>query len=424
MNKARDAEPYHSLIDLHHLMRLRRSLRGEHMGASAESRVPDGQWRPEAYAPTLDNWPERLDDQWLLRESLRLLEPVGETLVHLYPLLFEHKPYLRPLFPQSLEAQKGRLERLFRTVIDALDQPESLVEMLAQLGRDHRKLGVRAAHYAPFSQALILALRQRGGPDWQPEYEQAWSRTYWFMARAMIDASETAVTEAAYVTATIVRHEPRRPDLAVITLRTRQPYPYRAGQYATMASGLLPRSWRSYSMTNTPSASGTLEFHVRRTCSGGLSEVLVDKVGVGDTLRLGPARGTMTLPPRPARPILMIAGGTGLAPMLALLGELADQPVPPPVWLFVGARTQDDLYALAALEDLASRYGWLRVLPVISDEPANPYHGGLVSDVAARQGDWSGHDVYLAGPAEMVTATRQRLLAANVPAAQIRSDDQ
>lgn len=413
---------YHDLLGLHHSMLLRRRMRG--VGPDATD------WR-ERVTALLAAWPERLADQRVLRDSLPTVEPLAETVGDLYAALFRDNPSLRSLFPDSLHAQQERFAWSLKGLIESLDRPDVIVPLFAELGRAHRKLGVRTVHYGPFGSAFLEALRGRAGAAWRPEYEAAWLRAYDFVAEVMSHAAESDLGEPPYVRATVVRHELRRPDLAVLHLQPAEPYPYVAGQYATVESPRLPHSWRSFSIANAPAEQAPLELHVRATGSGRLSDVLVYHTRVGDVLRLGPARGSVTLTPPSGDGVLLAAGGTGLATAKALLDELARQASPPVTWLFFGARTVEDLYDREDLSRRANRYPWLRLVFTVADggftgSPggAHPYEAGTVVDAVTRRGSWAGYDAYLSGPREMVEALRDRLVALGVARDHIKYDPQ
>src|SRR4051812_5916429 len=124
--------------------------------------------------------------------------------------------------------------------------------------------------------------------------------------------------------AVVVEHQLRRHDLAVIRLRPYLPMPFRPGQYARVEVSELPGVWRPYSLAGKPRRDDLLELHVRAKTSHGVSGALVYRTDVGDQVRLGRAEGRMGLPAEPGRNLLMIAGDTGVAPLKALLTELAD----------------------------------------------------------------------------------------------------
>ena len=360
---------------------------------------------------------DSLEDQALITRDLRLVLPFGELIADLYAALFHRHPYLRQLFPDSMEFQRVHLERAFRYLIEHLDRPAEIAAYCARLGRDHRKLGVLPVHYGVFEQALAEALQRRSGGRLDVEVTRAWLRMVRLAAGAMVEGAAGAVGEPAYWGATVTEHQRRRPDLAVLRVRPSEPYPFRPGQYATVETPLLPHTWRPYSPAGLPGPDGELEFHVRRTGPGGVSDALVTGTRVGDTLRLGPARGTTVLGDSPPSEVLIVAGGTGWATARALVEDLAVRRAPGDVaYLFLGVRSADDLYDAPVLARLESRCPWLRVVPLEDDAR------GSVVEALAAHGDWSGHTVYVSGPPGLVTATVRRLAGLGVPAERIRHD--
>ena len=399
---------YHVLLARREAMRLRDQLLtpGTRAGGSRGTG-----------AAVVEEHHDPLRDQALIARDLPLVMPFGDLIADLYAALFQRHPYLRQLFPDSMEFQRVHLEQAFRYLIGHLDRPGEITAFCARLGRDHRKLGVLPVHYGVFEQALAEALRRRSGGRLDVEVTRAWLRMVRLAAGAMVEGAAGALGEPAYWGATVTEHQRRRPDLAVIRVRPSEPYPYRAGQYATVETPLLPHTWRPYTPAGLPRPDGELEFHVRRTGPGGVSDALVTGTRVGDTLRLGPARGTTVLDDNPARDVLVVAGGTGWATARALVEELAARRGPGcSAHLFLGVRSADDLYDAPVLAELESRCPWLRIVAVEDDA-----HGSVVEAVAAH-GDWSGHAVYVSGPPGLVTAAVRRLTGLGVPAERIRHD--
>ncbi|MHB9858879.1 globin domain-containing protein [Streptomyces sp. YIM S03343] len=407
---------YHALLARREAMRFRDQLLtpGARVGGSGGLRsavvgVPEGSY-------------DSVRDQEIITRDLHLLMPFGELIDELYAALFHRHPYLRQLFPDSMEFQRGHLERAFRYLIEHLDRPAELAAFCARLGRDHRKLGVLPVHYGVFEQALAEALQRRSRGRLDVEVTRAWLRMVRLAAAAMVDGASEAVGEPAYWGATVTEHQRRRPDLAVIRVRPFEPYPFLPGQYATVETPLVPNTWRPYSPAGLPSPDGELEFHVRRTGPGGVSDALVTGTRVGDTLRLGPARGNTVLDDSRARDVLVIAGGTGWAGARALVEDLALRRGPGvSAHLFLGVRSADDLYDGSVLTRLESRCPWLRIVPVADDAGSGSVRGSVVETMAAH-GDWTGHAAYVSGPPGLVIAAVRRLAGLGVPADRIRHD--
>lgn len=406
---------YHGLLARQEAMRLRDRLRAPAGHAPAHASpvpVPAG-------LPAVPTGPA---DQEAIVRNLAQVTPFGALIEHLYDAMFERHPYLRQLFPASMEFQMAHLERAFRYLIENLDHPDEVTAVFTRLGRDHRKLGVLPVHYEVFGESLQEALRRQAGGRLGGDVTGAWLRMVRFAAAAMVRGANDALGEPAYWSGTVTHHQRLRPDLAVLRLRPSEPYPCLPGQYVRLQSPLLPHTWRPYTPAGRPGTDGELEFHIRRTGPGGVSDALVTGTGPGDTLLLGPAQGTTTLDDDPARDVLIVAGGTGWATARALLEDLAARRVPGrSAYLFLGARTADDLYDEPALVRLENRCPWLRVVRVTEDGSGRCEHGPVGAAVA-RHGDFTGHVAYVSGPPAMVTAVTRHLSVLGLPADRVRHD--
>jgi NAD(P)H-flavin reductase/hemoglobin-like flavoprotein len=347
----------------------------------------------------------------LLRESLARVEPHAADLVsHFYALLFLQRPDLRAMFPPMMDAQRDRLLSALLRIGQGADQPERLVPFLRQLGRDHRKYGVTDDHYHPVGVALLGALARYLDREWTFELRDAWLEAYVWASGVMKDAAAAdAETSPAWWDAVIVEHERRADDIAVITLRPDRPLPYRPGQHITLETPWWPSVWRHYSIANAPRPDHTLELHVKAVPAGWVSNALCHRARVGDHLRLGPARGGLVLRGETSRRALCVAGGTGFAPIKALVQQMAQQRLAHRAYVFVGARHSRDLYDLRALAGMADIHPWLHVVPAVSDELGFRGDRGPLPDVVARYGSWHDHDVFVSGSSEMVAATAARL---------------
>ena len=364
------------------------------------------------------------DEAGLVDESLRLVADRSDAVVsYFYAAMFVEAPHLRAMFPAAMDTQRDRLFRALTGAVRQLADPDRFETMMAQLGRDHRKYGVRAEHYDVLGRALLIALKRDLEGFWVPELERAWQKAYAAMADAMLrGAEEAASTQPAWWRGEIVAHERRSDDLAVLLVRTDRPYEYAPGQYASIETPYRPRSWRTYSMATAPSADGLLEFHLRALPHGWVSGPLVWRAQVGDHLRLGAPMGDMRVDQQSRRDLLMVAGGTGLAPVKAIIDGMARWNTARGVTLFFGARRPGDLYDMGALHRLAAVNPWLRVVPAVSDDPSFNGEQGLLPDVVARHGAWRDHDVFISGSPAMTQATVSRLLGLGVPPERLRYD--
>lgn len=363
-------------------------------------------------------------DSKRLKDSLaRVVQHGDEVPLFFYSDLFFRYPQTRQLFPVAMNAQRDRLVQALTRIVADVDNAEALVPYLRDLGREHRKFGAIAEYYEPVGASLIAALRHFSGPYWSADLEADWETAYALVAKVMMEAAaHDEQTQPPWWDATIINHETRSWDIAVIRVATTEPLPYRPGQSVSIQSAKA-RNWRLYSIANAPREDGTLDFHVRLVDGGMVSPVLTRGVNVGSSLRLGAAVGTFGLTAPPERDILMVAGGTGLAPVKAIAEQLAEFRDPPRVHLFFGAHRAEELYDLPDLEKMAARWPWLTVLAAVSGD--TNYHGetGLIADVVLRKGNWTRHDVYVAGATAMVEATTDKLRSAGVPGERIRVEE-
>lgn len=375
-------------------------------------------------AAPLQEHPLHPDEIALLDESLRMLSDSSDRVTgYFYASLFLEQPELRSLFPAAMDVQRDRLFRALTGAVLNLGDRERLEPMLHQLGADHRKYGVRPEHYEMVGRALVTAIRHYQQDIWVPELEAAWWRAYEVLARTMLDGARDAATkQPAWWKGEIVAHERRADDIAVLVVRTDRPYEYEAGQYASVETPYRPRSWRSYSMATAPSPDGLLEFHVRSVGAGWVSGPLVWRATTGDVLRLGAPQGEMRIDKQSRRDVLCVAGGTGLAPIKALVDDMAKWNSSRNVTVFFGVRRSADLYDMATLQRMAAVNRWLSVVPVVSDDPSFAGERGMLPDVVTRHGSWVDHDVVVCGSPDMTRATHDRLTAAGVPAHRVCYD--
>ncbi len=231
----------------------------------------------------------------------------------------------------------------------------------------------------------------------------------------------------AYWEADVVSVERRSVEVAVIEVAPRQKFLYRPGQSVAVEIPQRPRLWRYFSPANAPHSSGRVQFHVQPIAGGLVSTAAARRLSQGDTVRLAaPVGEQLTLPENGRVPdLLMVAGGTGLAPLRAVLEQIdrgwEATGSAPRVHLYHGARMPWNLYDHEYLARLATK-PWFAYTPVVSEDPTYQGIRGLVGTVAAKANDWSDRTAMVCGSPDMVRHTVQELRAAGFPAASIRRE--
>jgi NAD(P)H-flavin reductase/ferredoxin len=197
-------------------------------------------------------------------------------------------------------------------------------------------------------------------------------------------------------------------DITRLLLRVSEPsvFSFLPGQYVDLWVPGADHARRSFSLVNLP-GDGRLELMIKRYPGGRLSGMLDGQIQPGQPIRFTGPYGAFHLR-RPERPILMIAGGSGMAPILSILRQLAAEGCERPVRFFYGARAQRDLFHLEEIEQLGFRLNDFRFTPVLSDTD------GLVHDAVdeflARTDSFAKPDVYMCGPPPMLEAAEPMLI--------------
>lgn len=266
----------------------------------------------------------------------------------------------------------------------------------------------------------------RYSPDALSESEE--SQGYTLLCRALPDTDEVVV-ELLHVLdpdhlrlahpiadgrATVTAVEPLTGDMVRLRLSVAEPagFGFTPGQYVDLhLPGTDGEERRSFSMANVADADGpaTLDLVIRRYPGGRFSGLLepggADSLAPGDELAFTGPYGSMALRPGD-RPVLLVAGGSGIGPILSLLGELAAAEATRPVRFFYGARTEADLPLREEIAALGERLGDFAFVPVLSEEEWDGATG-LVHDAAAAAvgaGELPDPVVCACGPPPMIEA--------------------
>ncbi len=208
----------------------------------------------------------------------------------------------------------------------------------------------------------------------------------------IIKATVSAITDATH-------------DIKVIRLKPAKPLSFSPGQYATLQ--FTPDHIRPYSMAGL-CTDDELEFHVRLVPDGRVTSYLFNQLKVGDAVRVSGPLGTAYLRTKHEGPMLCVAGGTGLAPILAIVRGAIAAGMNNPIHLYFGVRSPQDIYGLEQLQALQAALPALKVEVVVTtdNDPASGHRTGLVTDAIARDiPDFDGWRAYVCGAPPMVEAT-------------------
>lgn len=203
---------------------------------------------------------------------------------------------------------------------------------------------------------------------------------------------------------------------------------FAAGQFASV--GFPGQPMRDYSLALSPEEArqnnGVLEFHIRRMAGGRASAFVADHLQPGDEVRFEGPLGQAFLRDEPERPLILCAGGSGLAPMFAIARSAVARNWKAPVVLYAGFRTAADAYLTAELDDMEGEK--FRHVAVLSEEKQETggWKTGYLHEVLAQNFDGkdslAGHVAYLAGPPVMVEATARVLASKGVSVEDIHAD--
>ncbi len=351
---------------------------------------------------------------------------------HLYQDVLES----RQVFPISLRHTHLELADACAWVLERTPVtgavPAEVLDRLRDLGRDHRRHGFPPEVYPAFADALAHGLHtlELSRAD---AAARALDTVCAIMAAAAREADQEGVAPA--YSAEVLGVQRRTRHISVVRLEAGIPIPYRAGQHLPVTTSYLPGVWRMFSPALPTNDFGQLEFHIRMLEDSDISQLLATPKP-GDYWMFGQPRGELRITGE--RDVLMIALGTGLAPLRAMLFDMLTWEKRPRVHLFVAAEYPGELYDLMGLWNLSLVSPWLSVVPVVehpedtwwvgATEFSRAPHGlhlqqtGQVGELVASYGAWADRDVLVVGDAERLRATVDKLIEGGTPAAHIQTE--
>ena len=187
-------------------------------------------------------------------------------------------------------------------------------------------------------------------------------------------------------------------DIYILNLKinSEEEFKFKAGQYAELYFGQCKE--KHFSMANPPSTN-ELEFHIKTLDGGEVSDYVKNTLEVGETIKVKGPFGNAYLRDSHKGPIIAVAGGTGLAPILSIIQSSQDIKMKQPIQVYYGAQSEKDLYFVKQFEEMIQNNKNLSFFPVVM-EPSKrkELRSGLVTDAVIENiKNFDGYKAYLAG---------------------------
>jgi ferredoxin-NADP reductase len=230
--------------------------------------------------------------------------------------------------------------------------------------------------------------------------------------------------------ATVKKIKPETPKVKSFTLGLPNFTPHRAGQHydirLTAADGY--QAQRSYSIASEPERTGEIDLTVDRIEDGEVSTYLHDVLVSGDRIEVrGPIGGYFVWEASMSEPLLLIAGGSGVVPLMAMLRHRRSARVMNPARLLYSSRNFDDIIYFNELEKLNGAEDGLEVYHTLTRYQPMGWSGykrridaEMLSEVARPLG--RSVQVYICGPTLLVESAAELLVKSGIPAGQIRTE--
>ena len=380
----------------------------------------------------------------IVKEITPAVAANAETITRrFYERMFEGNPEVKVFFNQAHQHSGGQQRALagaicaYFTHIDNLEVLTPAIELIAQ---KHCSLGIKAEHYPIVGKHLLDAIKDVMGDGATDEIIGAVAEAYGVLADVCI-GREAEIYDAQKSTSGgwngyrkfIVDQKVAENEIVTsfyLKPADDEPLPdYLPGQYITVNVDhpTTPTSPRNYSLSDRP-GTGHYRISVKREPSpadgapdGLISNHLHDEVHVGDTLNVGPPCGEFTIDPSTAngRPIVFLAGGIGITPLLSMAKSLAEAKATTPIY-FLQAAKNSRVHALADEVRSLSANGGNVQTRVLYDAPLSDDlqsgkcddEGFVTAELLREWTPFADADFYLCGPSPFmasVVATLQEL---------------
>lgn len=378
----------------------------------------------------------------LVKATVPALEAHGLTIVHeMYSRMFQN-PDIRDLFNQSHHGDSGSQPRALTGAILAyasnIDNLSALVPAVERIAQKHVGLQILPEHYPHVAEALLGAIKAILGDAATDEILAAWGEAYWFLANILIAREGRIYSDQQEATGGWSGWRDFRIDAVIeessvissFVLRPVDGGPvmeHKPGQYLTFWFEIPghPPVKRNYSISSAANGQ-TYRISVKREPQGLASGWLHDQAKVGTVLKVAAPAGEFFLADHVERPVVLLSGGVGLTPMVAMLEALVARGTEVPVHYVHGTHDRTTHALRDHVRELAGEGAAVTVVDFhqtpLSDEVAGQDfdHAGIITD------EWlvahtpiAEADYYVCGPRPFLRHAVSTLSLAGVPADRI-----
>lgn len=373
----------------------------------------------------------------IVKATVPLLESGGEALTtHFYNMMLDEHPEVRPLFNQAHQASGAQPRALANGVLmyaRHIDQLEQLGGLVGQIINKHVALQILPEHYPIVGACLLRAIEEVLGKDIAtPEVIDAWGAAYGQLADILIEAEEGLYRSKAESAGgwrgtrefRLVRRVEESSEIVSFHLAPVDGQPVlraEPGQYIGLQLFIEGAEHRRNYSLSALCTGNEYRISVKREAGGQVSSYLHEQLKVGDTLQLFPPAGDFTLTPS-GKPLVLISGGVGITPTLAMLEAALDSGRPVH---FIHCARNGTVHAFRDWIDAqAARHPQLKRFYCYAEDDGSAQADavGLLSQ--EQLGQWLGQernvDAYFLGPKGFMAAVKRYLHALGVPEKQSR----
>ena len=373
----------------------------------------------------------------IVKSTVPLLETGGEALTtHFYRIMLAEHPEVRPLFNQAHQASGEQPRALANGVLmyaRHIDRLEALGELPAQIIAKHVALQILPEHYPVVGACLLRAIREVLGAELATdEVLAAWGAAYQQLADILIAAEEQVYATNAAATGgwrgarefRVARKVAESSEISSFHLVPVDGGPviaHKPGQYIGLRLTIDGQELRRNYSLSAAANGRDLRISVKREPGGVVSNHLHERVGEGDTLELFPPSGVFTLEAG-SKPLLLISGGVGITPTLAMLSEALK--TGRTIHFIHCARNKAAHAFRETIDALAARHPQLKRFYCYDEAGAADGADAVGRLDPARLAQWlpgtSDVDAYFLGPKPFMALVKRGLRSLGVPEQQTR----